>query len=288
MSRLQDVILRGTRANQPLATAVAVGTIYYVTDETVLERSNGAGWQSYSGAGGGGAALTVEEIDGTPTVANVIKIKVTNGTLTDDTGGIVTLTTGGGSAALPSLTPPINGDFAWINQGSAAVVATGGTVYLSAPVDAGTVDWKIRKKAAPATPYTITATLLRPGLCVNYTQFGLLFRNSGSGLIHSFGVQFNSAVPPGLLLNSAKYASPTSYNATYLSTPFIIGRMVLLRIADNGTSRICSMSPDGVNWIPYHTIGRTDYFTADEVGFGLDVSNTTFPSGITLASWVQG
>lgn len=49
MSRLQDVIQRGTRASQPLATAVAVGTLYGVTDEgDIVERSNGSIWQAYS------------------------------------------------------------------------------------------------------------------------------------------------------------------------------------------------------------------------------------------------
>jgi hypothetical protein len=40
--------------------------------------------------------LTVEEIDGTPSVSNVNKIRVTNGTLTDNGAGVVTLTIGGG------------------------------------------------------------------------------------------------------------------------------------------------------------------------------------------------
>src|SRR5688572_25288124 len=48
--RLQDVILRDTRAAQPLATAVPAGTLYWVTDETILERSNGTTWQSFSTA----------------------------------------------------------------------------------------------------------------------------------------------------------------------------------------------------------------------------------------------
>jgi hypothetical protein len=47
-------------------------------------------------APGGGAALTVKEVDGAPTVAGVSTIIVSNGTLTDDGGGEVTLTTGGG------------------------------------------------------------------------------------------------------------------------------------------------------------------------------------------------
>lgn len=51
---LEDVILRDTRANQPVATTVPAGTLYYVTDENVTERSNGAVWQDVSDSGGGG------------------------------------------------------------------------------------------------------------------------------------------------------------------------------------------------------------------------------------------
>ena len=47
-SRLQDVIQRGTRAAQPAATAVAIATLYYVTDEFLVERSTGSAWESYS------------------------------------------------------------------------------------------------------------------------------------------------------------------------------------------------------------------------------------------------
>ncbi len=39
---------RGLRSAQPLATDVLNGTLYYVTDEGVLERSTGAAWESYS------------------------------------------------------------------------------------------------------------------------------------------------------------------------------------------------------------------------------------------------
>jgi hypothetical protein len=46
---------RGTRAAQPAATAVTVGTLYFVTDESLTERSNGTIWESYSGAGLGEA-----------------------------------------------------------------------------------------------------------------------------------------------------------------------------------------------------------------------------------------
>jgi len=57
-SRLQDVIMRDTRANQPLATAVSAGTLYYVTDEEVTERSSGSAWQDVSDAGTVPTAIT--------------------------------------------------------------------------------------------------------------------------------------------------------------------------------------------------------------------------------------
>ena len=59
MALLSSVIQRGTRASQPAATTVSIGTLYYVTDEHVIERSTGSAWQSYidamtgdSGSGG--------------------------------------------------------------------------------------------------------------------------------------------------------------------------------------------------------------------------------------------
>lgn len=58
MALLTEVIRRGTRAAQPAATAVAAGTIYFVTDELVTERSTGAAWESISDAGSAGAVAT--------------------------------------------------------------------------------------------------------------------------------------------------------------------------------------------------------------------------------------
>ncbi len=47
---LEAVILRGDRASQPAANTVPIGSIYFVTDEGLLERSDGATWETYSGA----------------------------------------------------------------------------------------------------------------------------------------------------------------------------------------------------------------------------------------------
>lgn len=44
---------RGTRLLQPLAADVLEGTLYFVTDEGVIERSNGTIWESFSSSGSG-------------------------------------------------------------------------------------------------------------------------------------------------------------------------------------------------------------------------------------------
>lgn len=52
-------------------------------------------WATPPGSGGGGIAI--EELDGTPSVSDVMLIRVSNGTLTDEGNGVVQLDTGGSS-----------------------------------------------------------------------------------------------------------------------------------------------------------------------------------------------
>lgn len=73
MARFEDlIIVPGTRAEQPVATAVPEGTLYSVTDEdNIVERSNGATWVTFAGAGGGGSG-TVTHTTGALTADRVI------------------------------------------------------------------------------------------------------------------------------------------------------------------------------------------------------------------------
>ena len=58
-SRLQDVLMRGLNVDKPLATAVAIGTLYYSTDLGITEQSDGTNWNDYTDGGGGGAPVTI-------------------------------------------------------------------------------------------------------------------------------------------------------------------------------------------------------------------------------------
>lgn len=52
MATLASVIQRGTLASRPAATAVAAGTLYFDTTNSIMYRSTGAAWESVEAAGG--------------------------------------------------------------------------------------------------------------------------------------------------------------------------------------------------------------------------------------------
>lgn len=188
------------------------------------------------------------------------------------------------------FTKPVDGDFAWINQGSASVDTTNGGIFLTGPTNSSAFSAKIRKKAAPATPYTITACFLMSVTASASGTAGLVFRQSSDGKLHAFGLLTDNGVNGSIYLGSRKYTNPTTYSADY-SLIQTVSRLspcslVWMRIADNGTNRICSFSTDGVHFIQFHSIGRTDFLTADEVGFYVDPYNST--TQMMLLSWAQG
>lgn len=108
MSTLAAAIQRGTRGAQPAATAVSIGTLYCVTDESnLVERSNGTVWQSYSASGAGTGTVT-----NTGTLAS--------GAIVKGNGGVDVSTTTTGTGVLTAL---------GVNVGSAgAVVVNGGAL----------------------------------------------------------------------------------------------------------------------------------------------------------------
>ena len=79
-------------------------TIYFNSNDFYLSSDSvGKPVLNFRGSSGGsGTALTVKDIDGTPTVSNVNTIQFTNGSVTNQGGGVaeVTLTAGGGISTL--------------------------------------------------------------------------------------------------------------------------------------------------------------------------------------------
>jgi hypothetical protein len=100
MALLSDVVLRGTVAAQPLATAVATGTLYCQTDGSPvnnLQRSNGTTWDDY--APGGGSVTTGVTLTSGKTVigagTSAIGVSSLTGTVVKSTSGTLSAATAG-------------------------------------------------------------------------------------------------------------------------------------------------------------------------------------------------
>ena len=159
--------------------------------------------------GSGGSSLTVQDIDGTPTVSNVTAIKFTNGSVADNGDGTVNVTTGAGGGGDVSsttatsvdsevalfsgtggktikrstLTATVVGSSSGVLS-STATTGSGTTVALSTSPDLTTPDINVA-----------TADSLQAGT----TSAGLLLKNNAGTTVASFGVGSSSSTNIALI-----------------------------------------------------------------------------------------
>lgn len=183
--------------------------------------------------------------------------------------------------------PPVNGDFAWINQDSANITQVGDRLVLTNVSNGATWGINLRKKAAPAAPYTITAAFIfNVAHGAAGGQAGLAFRQSSDGKIHAFLILADAA---SVYIGSRKFTNPTTLSADYTVTTsqaLTAQTVIWMRLEDDGTNRKLWYSPDGNEWLQFgNSVGRTDFLTADEVGFFIDPYNAKVV--MSLLSWEQ-
>lgn len=187
------------------------------------------------------------------------------------------------------LNDPNEQTWAWINQGTATVTTTNGGIHLhEGTAEASAFQWRIRKKAVPSHPYTVTFGFMPEMYYAQYSIAGVLWRDN-SGNFVCFNIRNDSG---GLNFDLDKFTSPTAFSASYIGVttayPLFSGGcpLIFVRLEDNSTNRIVSVSRDGQNWIAVHSVSRTDFLTATEVGFG--VSAFSQVSGMTLLHYKEG
>jgi hypothetical protein len=111
MSLFKNLVTRGLRSAQPAATAVPEGTLYYVTDEAVTERSSGTVWQTMSD-GVANDAITYAKMQNISAASKLLgrgdsgagdPQEITLGTGLTMTGTTLAAAGGGGSSGLVLL-----------------------------------------------------------------------------------------------------------------------------------------------------------------------------------------
>lgn len=175
--------------------------------------------------------------------------------------------------------------WAWQNQGTSTVVDANGVSYLTVPN--GTTSIHSRLIAAPGTPYTITA-LVRSDYTVSATtQFaGLVFRESGTGKLFTFALYANG------LVQATKYTNDTTFSAALAGSITVLnlaGHWHWIRIKDDGTNLIFSISRDGVNFVQVGSQGRTVFMAGgpNQIGLCANVDSSVGGFASSFASWLQ-
>jgi hypothetical protein len=100
---------------------------------------------------------------------------------------------------------------------------------------------------------------------INYTRAGIMLRNSISGLFTDFSRGYDSSI--GYFLNLSRFSTPTAWSSTAKLT-VLPQPPNWLRVRDNGTNRIYEFSYNGVDWVFFFSVVRTDFITPDQIGWG--------------------
>ena len=169
--------------------------------------------------------------------------------------------------------PSTAAGYVWTNQGlSTVVVNPDGSLLITQPkrVAAGGPSVSVYQRITTSPPYDWIGQIWPCHATQQNLQSGLCWRESSSGKLVLVGYQIG-------FLFIAKYDSPTVLNSWYFSQPWSIGGPIWLRLRDTGVNREVYVSPDGWNWQGIHSIGRTDFMTADRVGIWVD-ANTLNPA----------
>jgi len=178
---------------------------------------------------------------------------------------------------------PVNGDFSWINQGGASVEQTYGGIFLEAPAVAG-YSLRVRKKATPSTPYTVTAMFLSNcyGGPSPTNGYGMVWRQSSDGKL----IILNISQPTCAVIS---FSDPTTASGTlqaFGANPANPPRL-WLRLTDDGVNRTYHWSNNGQYFMQVYSHVRTGYITPDEIGFFVNASHATYAPGTTLLSWEE-
>jgi hypothetical protein len=172
---------------------------------------------------------------------------------------------GFGEATLPPLT-----GWSWVNQGSASVSTTIGGLLLAS--SAGTSGVATYYRTAPATPYTVTFIFSVNLVSINFTEAGILFRQSSTQQL-LFGAARNDSIVTAGFWNTA-----TSFNSGVGSSAVAStqsGVLLALRLSNSGTTKTIGFRPNLLvgPWRTIDSRSSTDLLTPDQFGIGLQIAS---------------
>lgn len=184
--------------------------------------------------------------------------------------------------AFPCVDPSLPA-WAWVNQGIATLNTTNGVQTIATNQTGGALSVNLRTVAAPAAPYTITATVIMQATRAITPRVGVAFRESATGRIVTFGGRDATE------MCVEYWNSPTSFNGTLRNIDVgSANQLWFLRLRNTGTNLIFEFSTNGVTFEAFSTTTLNAFFATgpDQVGFFV-FNNATGGSvaAISVLSW---
>lgn len=182
----------------------------------------------------------------------------------------------------PLTPPPAVSTLTWVNQGTGTATETNGAIYLYNAADGGD-NWRMLMTTLTA-PFTLTVAFINHMMNVNYQLAGIVMRQSSDGKLVTFAMAGENDGALGV----KKWNSETNWNANYqIGGSLALFGPLWLQVTDDNTNRIFKWSTNGQNYHTFYTVGRTDFMTADQIGFGVNPRNGTYEVGATIIHWVE-
>lgn len=278
--KTRNTQMRGLRADQPLATDVIEGTIYYVTDEQVLERSNGTTWDDISSTGGGGGAPSTAEYLVGAAVGGLSAERV----VTDTATITWDLTTPGQAKANGTVTASINqltGDVtAGPGSGSQAATIANDAVTNAKSADMATSRIKGRVTAGTGDPEDLTGTQATTLLDAVTSSLKGLSPATGGGTDNFLRADVSYAAPR---FTGAGIASVTSVTDFGSALTDVITKSLTVTVGD-------TIEYEMFGYIYNNTGGSRTWTLAIVLGSKtLEVAGGTASSTTTITPvWIRG
>lgn len=172
-----------------------------------------------------------------------------------------------GGLGLAGTEPP-SASWSTTTLGSSTFAANRGGRLLTCVSAAGNNLRVEYRTLSPAINYTASAVIDLTNITIQSSPSigGLVLRNSSSGSLITFfwGYDLGSG---GYLLTVWKWTNATTLSASYAQFGLNVPPQAL-RFRDDGTNRIAEFTHNGIDWITYHSVGRTDFITPDQIGWG--------------------
>ena len=184
------------------------------------------------------------------------------------------------------LRPPLLGDFTWVNQGDATATQGRYGLVMIAPPSSGD-NLRLLMQPVPTIPYTLTVKMIPHFIGMNFSGGGIAWRESSTGRIVSHQATARittSSNDP--VWDVIKWTNPSTYNSSYQNRGIMAGHELWLQVSETSTQRICRISGDGETFITLHTVSRTDFLTADQIGIFVNAVQNSFPAAATFTHWV--